>query len=99
MIVAPPDEQPVLLLAVEVRRYEGPNALETLAVETDGQLAVPLLLHELVGAVIPDLDRPGSVLPSRNLAGEGRVLERVILDMHGERPRTGLERHALRHRP
>ncbi len=58
-----------------------------------------LLLEQLVGAVVPDLDRPAAVLALRDLAVERRVLERVILDVHGERLRAGLERHALRHGP
>ena len=65
----------------------------------NGQLAVRLLLEQLVRAVVPDLDRAAAVLALRDLAVERRVLERMILDVHGERLRAGLERHALRHRP
>src|SRR5205807_2120634 len=49
--------------------------------------------------VIPDLDRAGAVVALRNLAGERRVLERMILDVDGEMLLAGLERHAFRHRP
>src|SRR5205814_6207582 len=63
------------------------------------QPAVFLLLHELVGAVVPDLDGAGAVLPLRDLALEARVLERMVLDVDGEMLLARLERHALRHRP
>ena len=67
--------------------------------QPDGEPTVVLLLEELVRAVVPDLDRAGSVLARRDLSREGRVLERVILDVHGEVLFAGLERHALRYRP
>ena len=92
-------EEPVLLLAAQLRRDERPKALEPLAVERHGQAAVGLLLHQLVGAGVPDLDRPGAVGALGNLACEGRVLERVVLDVDGEVALAGLERNALRHRP
>ena len=95
----PCEEQPVLLVAVEVRRHERPDALEPLAVEPDREAAVPLLLEQLVGAAVPDLDRAGAVLARRDLALEVAVVERVVLDVHGEVPLAGLERHALRHGP
>src|SRR5262249_55942001 len=60
---------------------------------------VGLLGDELVRAVVPDLDRARAVLPRRNLTGEGRVLERVVLDVDGESTGARLEWHALRHRP
>ena len=43
--------------------------------------------------------RAGAVLALRDLALEGGVVERVVLDVDGERALAGLERHALRHRP
>ena len=49
--------------------------------------------------MVPDLHRAGAVVPLRDLALEGGVLERVILDVHRQVLRAGLERHALRHRP
>ncbi len=98
-LVALAEKKPVLLVAVEVRGHERPRALETLAVETDGQTAVALLLDELVGAVVPDLDGAGPVVPLRDLALEGRVVEGMVLDVDGERTLAGLERHALRHGP
>ena len=49
--------------------------------------------------VVPDLDRAGAVLALRDLALEGRVLERMVLDVDGEMLLPRLERHALRDRP
>ena len=82
-----------------MRRHERPGPVEPLAVQANGQAAVTLLLDELVRAVVPDLDRAGAVLALRDLAFEGRVVERVILDVDRERPLAGLERHALWHGP
>ena len=62
-LVALADEEPVLLLAVELGGHERPEALQPLAVEADCQAAVVLLLDELVRAPVPDLDRAGAVLP------------------------------------
>ncbi len=67
--------------------------------QVNREAAVRLLLDELVGAAIPDLDAAGAVVPGRDLALEGRVRERVVLDVDGEVLRAGLERHALRDRP
>ena len=67
--------------------------------ETNGQAAVALLLDELVRAAVPDLDGAGAVLALRDLALERRVVERMVLDVHGEVLRARLERHALRYGP
>ncbi len=82
-----------------MRGYERPGALEAFAVQMNGQPAVALLLDELVRAVVPDLDGARAVVPLRDLAREGRVVEWMIFDVHGERSLARLERHALRHRP
>ena len=99
LLVMPADQQPVLLLPVESGGHERPGTLEPLAVQPDGQLAVALLLEQFVGAVVPDLDRPAAVLALRDLPREGRVVERVVLDVDGERALARLERDALRHSP
>ena len=41
--------------------------------QTDGQPAVLLLLDELVGAPVPDLDRAGTVLPGWDLPLESAL--------------------------
>ena len=73
--------------------------MQALAVELDREPAVALLLEQLVGAAIPDLDGAGSVLSCRDLALEVGVVERVILDVHRQMPLPGLLRDPLRHRP
>src|SRR5262249_23610666 len=94
-----PEDQPVLRVAVQVRGDQRPGAFEPLAVQPYCQAAVALPLDELVGAVVPDLDGARPVLADRDLALEARVVERVVLDVHGERALPGLERDALRNRP
>ena len=76
-----------------MRRYQGPRFLQAGAFEAHGQTAVPLLLDELVGPLVPDLDRAGAVLPLGDLALELRVLERMVLDVDSEVLLAGLERH------
>ena len=97
--VGAPDQEPVLLLPVEMGGHERPDALQPLARQAHLQAAVTLLLEQLVGARVPDLDPSRPVGAGRDLAGEGRVLERVILDVDGERLGSRLERDTLRHRP
>ncbi len=92
-------EEPVLLVAVEARGNERPHAVETLAPQPYGQPPVPLLLEELVRALVPDLDRAGAVLPGRDDTFEVRVVERVVLDVHGEMPLAPAERNALGYGP
>ncbi len=93
------EQQPVLRIAVELGGHERPDAVQPLAVEPDGEPSVPLLLQQLVGAAIPDLNGAGAVLAGRDRALEVAVLERVILDVNREMPFTAPQRDALRHRP
>src|SRR5205085_2409993 len=93
------DQQPVLRVAVEMRRDERPLPLQPTSVQPDGQAAVALLLDQLVRPLVPDLDAAGAVLPLRDLAFEGGVVERVVLDVNGERSLPRLERHPLRNGP
>src|SRR4029450_11588897 len=90
------DDQPVLRIAVEGCRHERPRPLEAPSVQADGQAAVALLLDQLVGPAPPDLDGAGAVVALWDLALEGRVVERMVLDVDGERALAGLERNALR---
>src|SRR4029079_400907 len=98
-LLALPDDEPVLRVAVELRRNQRPQALEPGSLAPNGQPAVLLLLDELVGAAVPDLDRARAVLTFRDLALEARVVEGMVLDVNGEGPLPRLERYALRHRP
>ena len=97
--VAASDQEPVLLLAVEVSRHERPHPLEALSVKPHLEAPVWLVLEELIGAPVPDLDGAGAVGALRDLALEGSVVERVILDVDRERLLALLQRNALRHRP
>ena len=63
------------------------------------EAAVGLLLHQLVRAAVPDLDRAGAVVALRDLALEAPVLERMILDVDREVLLARLQRNAFRHRP
>ena len=98
-LLALAEDEPVLLVAGEVRRHERPRAFEPLAVQPYREAAVALLLQQLVRAAVPDLDRAGAVVPLRDLALEAPVLERMVLDVDGEVLLAGLERHAFRHGP
>ena len=62
--------------------------------EAHGQPAVLLLLDELVRPVVPDLNAARAVLALRDLTGKRCVLDRVVLDVDGERALTRLERNA-----
>ena len=67
--------------------------------QADGEPSVALLLHELIAPAVPDLDGPRTVLPGGNLTLELRVVQRVILDVHGEMAASRRERQPFRHRP
>src|SRR6266508_6333648 len=73
------DQQPVLGIAGELRRHQRPGPLQPLPLEPDRKPAVLLLLDQLVGAFVPDLDLAGAVLALRDLAFEAGVVEGVIL--------------------
>ena len=98
-LIVLPDQEPVLRIAVHVRGDERPRALEARTVQAHRETAVRLLLEELVRAGVPDLDRAGAVVALRDLALEARVVERVILDVHGQDALPRLERDALRNGP
>jgi hypothetical protein len=58
-----------------------------------------LLLDELVGTAIPDLDGSRAVLTLRDRPFEVRVLERVVFDVNRKVTLAAAERNALRHCP
>src|SRR3954454_3571335 len=74
-----PVDHPILALG----RKESVAALDPLAVQSNLDLLV-LPLLDLVGARVPDRHRPRAVLPSRDLAVEVDVLERMVLGANGE---------------
>src|SRR5207245_4528046 len=85
--------------AGQLRGHDAPRPVQLLPVEPACQPAGALLLDELVRAAVPDLAGAGAVVPLRDLAFEGGVVEGVVLDVNGEMLLTRLERDALGHRP
>ncbi len=67
--------------------------------EPHGETAVPLLLEQVVGTAVPDLDCPRPVLPGGDRPFEVGVLERVVLDVHRQMPLATAQRDPLRHGP
>ncbi|HJS48930.1 MAG TPA: hypothetical protein VJ745_01290, partial [Gaiellaceae bacterium] len=64
--------------------HERPDSVQTVSVEPHRESTVALLLQELIEAAIPDFDGAGSVLTRRNRSLEVRVLQRMVLDVHGK---------------
>jgi hypothetical protein len=95
------DEQPVLpvLAGLAAHAHQVPDALETLAVQTELQLAGAIarsgIADGLPRAAVPQHHRAAAVLAGRNDALEAAVLDRVILDVDGEAFRPGLDARAL----
>ncbi len=93
------DHEPVLLVPAHVGRHQRPQPLQPLPGQAYREAAVALALDQLVAAVVPDLHRAGAVLALGDHAGEGGVLHRVVLGVHGQVALTDLERQALGQRP
>ena len=90
-------DHPVLVV-LAAGREQHVAAVQPLAVQDDLDLAVGPLQH-LVGAVIPDGDGAAAVLAARDLAVESRVLQRVVLGVHGQVVLRRVVGDALRQRP
>src|SRR6185295_4553908 len=86
VLVALLDQQPFLLGLLELD--ERPAAAELVALQVEQQLALleslMRVLERLPDAAVPDDDGARAVVAFRNHALEVAVLERVILDFHGE---------------
>ena len=82
-----------------MRRHKRPDPVEALAVQVHGQATVALFFDKLVSAAIPDLDGPGSVLTRRDGPLEVRIVERMILDVHGKMAFPTPKRDSFRDRP
>ena len=76
-------------------RDERPDTFDPGAVKPHREATVLLLLDELVGATIPDLDGAGAVLARWDLSLEFGVVEGMVLDVHREVAFAGRERHSL----
>ena len=95
------DQKPVVAvaaLAVVAHAHDHPTALQLFARERELQLALaqrPLRIATVLGspeAAVPEHDGAATVLALRDRALEVAVVERVVLDLHGEAPVTGVER-------
>ena len=82
---------------------EHPGAFELVAVQRELQVTFPqggahILGFGRPGALIPQHDDPGAVARGDHSL-ERAVVDRVILDVHRQALRFGIERRPLRHRP
>ena len=106
VVVALVEHQPLFLArTVRARAHEHEAAGELLAEHVGVQLPVGDRLGRVVGGVglppaaVPDDHVAPAVLAVRDDAFEVDVLDRVILDVHGQPSHRGIERRAPRHRP
>ena len=108
VVVAVLDEQPLrLALAAAAHANERERAGESLAVERELDVAtlvtsaqgIDAPVVRLVGPAVPQHDGAAAVLAGGDRPLERVVLDRVILDLHGEAPLRRIERRPLRHRP
>ena len=102
------DEQPLSLdpAAVRPRRTSANRPASFSPVEVEVQLACARwraagssVCAGRPGAAVPDDHVAPAVLAARDDALEVGVLQRVVLDVHGELPGRGVERRAAGHRP
>ena len=80
------DEEPVSFTLLDL--HQRPLAVQLVSLELEQELSLfeslaPILQRDPLAAV-PDDDAPGTVVPGRNDALEVSVLERMVLDFHGE---------------
>jgi hypothetical protein len=105
VLVALVQEHPCLAAALAVAADEHEPAAQLVPVDLRVQLsgldrgAWVVGLHRLPGADVPHHDVAAAVLARGDHALEVEVLDRVVLDVHGEPPCRGVERRALGDRP
>ena len=99
------DQEPVVaaLAFLGLEPDQHPAAAELFAAEPELQRALPVLrlgiAHRDPAAAVPDDHGAGAILALGDRLLEVGVLQRVVLDVHGEPPDRGVERGPLRHRP
>ena len=95
------DEQPVLVALLEL--HERPPAVQLVALELEQQFSLlescPPILERHPFAAVPDDDAAGAVVSLRNISLEVAVLERMVLDLHGQPLVAGVVRGSLGNRP
>src|ERR1700733_1895140 len=102
-LIAMLDEQPLRLgRVVAPRSDQYPGSAESLTVKDDLEIAALVAVPDgrrrifvrddgLVGAAIPDHDRPAAVFPGRDRAFELVVFDRVVLNLHRQSPHPRIE--------
>ena len=95
---------PQPLVTVGLRPDEDEVALQALAVDGElqlalGELGVGVLVDRLPGALVPQDDLARAVVALGNLAGEGGVVDGVVLDTDGEAADAFALGRPLGHRP
>src|SRR5262245_43996712 len=83
--------------------HEMPAAVQLLAVEREGEIALLEALVRIVlgmpAPTVPDQHGAAAVLALRDRTFERVVLDRVILDLHGKPLLAGIEARTARDRP
>ncbi len=99
------DQQPVvaLLAAPAAHAHQVPETVQLLAVERERQMALAQALVRIVlrlpAAAVPDHHRAAAVFALRDGALEFVVVDRVVLDLHGEPLVARHQARTARHRP
>jgi len=101
------DQQPVVLpptlVGPRLQPHQGELPMQPRAGQDELDLAVAKPLvgvdQRLPNAAVPGRDRPGAVVALRDAALEVGVIQRVVLDMHGDSLVGRVERGAFAHRP
>src|SRR5262245_49797425 len=97
------DQEPLLLLPLHA--YEMKRTLQFFAVQDNTELSRFQLCdrifgeNKLIPSSIPDNDFASSVVPLRNMSGKVKVLDRMILNHHGEVLLTRIKRWSFRDGP
>ena len=97
------DQQPLLLLARQMGAKQAPAAAELFALQFETQapafVVFPGVAFGQPQAPVPDDHVTGAVVPLGNVAFETGVVQRVILDVHGQAFHAGIEGWPLGNRP
>ena len=103
VVVVLVQQEPVPVASAAVDEDEATGQLLAAQVDVeiagvDGGLRV-VALGEGPGAPVPDDDVAAAVLTGRDHPLEVEVVQRVVLDVHGEAPSVRVDRRSLGHRP
>ena len=97
------EQQPLLLASARLRADEVPAALQALAVQREGEMALGVgrarVAFRRPAALVPDDHGAAAVLALGDRALEGEVLQRMVLRVDREALLPANEARAPRHRP